>query len=247
MIWAANWKMNLSPAESLDLLQSICESVPESLLSDFIVFPQNYSLGLLAKIVQHSNMSFGAQNVYPAKDGAYTGENSVEALKAMGADWALVAHSERRKYFAETNASAAEKIAFLQAEDIKPMYCIGESVEDREAGTTEEVLLDQLKVGLQKLDLQKDFAIAYEPVWAIGTGQVASPEQVAEAHDFIRRFLAEDIAKEVAARTPILYGGSVKPSNCEALAAVPHVDGFLIGGASLDTEQLCQIIEQTKN
>jgi len=247
MIWAANWKMNLAPKESLAFLQTINAKIDDSLQKQIIVFPQNYSLGLLENIFTHSPMQWGAQNIHPENDGAFTGENSVEQLVKMGAQWVLVGHSERRKFFQETNESCSVKIAFLQSKQIKPMYCVGENIAEREAGKTDLVLEEQLKVGLSKIDPQQSFSIAYEPVWAIGTGQVASPEQVEEAHLCIRRFLADNISKELAANTPILYGGSVKAKNCEDLAKVNHVDGFLIGGASLDIDEFCQIIEQTKN
>lgn len=246
MIWAANWKMNLSPQEGIDFLQNFVENQSTEVQKHTWFFPQNYSIGAIYKILNKTPIQWGAQNISDKQNGAFTGENSASTLKDLGATSCLIGHSERRSLFHEDNELLSSKIAYAQSLDLCPLYCIGESLEDRESNQIEKVLNEQLKIGLSKLDTNKSFAIAYEPVWAIGTGQVASLEQVEEAHAFIRQKMKEIYSEDIAHKCPILYGGSVKPENAKSLASGKNVDGFLIGGASLKIEDFCQIIEQSK-
>jgi triosephosphate isomerase len=174
--------------------------------------------------------------------GAFTGENSPHVLAELATPYVLVGHSERRALFGETDEQTGLKVKALHAEGITPMLCVGESLEEREAGRTNEVIVRQLKAGLAHRDATKRILIAYEPVWAIGTGKVASPEQANDAHAVLRKALVS-FGQALADATPILYGGSVKPDNCAEIAKQPEIDGFLVGGASLESDSflaLCQ-------
>ncbi len=242
-IWAANWKLNKSPKESLVAINELLEQVPKNLHSQVLVFPQNFSVGVLASLLSKTSMTWGAQNIHPENEGAFTGENSPKILKEMGATHVLIGHSERRHLFAEANEFLARKVSSAQKEMLIPVLCIGETLEERESNKTKSVLEEQLKIGLQFCDFQKPVIIAYEPVWAIGTGKVAMPEQVLEAHAFIRNYLKEMTQQDFAEKTPILYGGSVKADNAEILSKVANVNGFLVGGASLQAETFNQIIQ----
>jgi len=233
MICAGNWKMNKGPKATDEFLNVFLEQVPKQFESDFILFPQNLVLAQVAQRLKGSAVGFGAQNCYFEKSGAFTGETSPEVLKELGASFCLVGHSERRQIFKESDDECARKVRTLQDQDITPVLCIGETLDQRTTGKTNSVLDVQLSIGLKNLAQGKAFWIAYEPVWAIGTGVVAEVPQVAEAHEFIYKKL-EALVSSRASQLKILYGGSVKPDNAKALAKVDHVDGFLIGGASLD-------------
>ncbi len=233
MICAGNWKMNKGPQAVEDFLKIFLESVPKDAEMDFILFPQNLVLSQVASRLKGRAVGFGAQNCYWEKHGAFTGENSPEVLKELGAGYCLVGHSERRQIFKESDEDMARKVRALQDLDLLPVLCIGETLDQRTTGKTNAILDVQLSIGLKNLSAGKKFWIAYEPVWAIGTGVVAEVPQVAEAHQFIFKKL-QSLVGAAASQVKILYGGSVKPDNAKALAKVEHVDGFLIGGASLD-------------
>ncbi|MCB0348853.1 MAG: triose-phosphate isomerase, partial [Bdellovibrionales bacterium] len=237
------WKLNKSPQESLETINELLELVPKQLHSQVLVFPQNFSVGVLASLLSKTSMTWGSQNIHPENEGAFTGENSPKILKEMGGTHALVGHSERRHLFGETNDFLARKVSSAQKERLTPVYCVGETLEEREANKTKAVLEEQLKVGLQFCDFQKPIIIAYEPVWAIGTGKVANAEQVLEAHAFIRNYLKEMTQADFAEKTPILYGGSVKADNAGVLSKIANVNGFLVGGASLKADSFHQIIQ----
>lgn len=242
-IWAANWKLYKSPQESLQTINALLDIIPTSLHSQVLVFPQNFSVGVLSTLLSKTSLLWGAQNIHHENEGAFTGENSPKVLRDLGATHALIGHSERRKLFLETNDFLARKITSAQKEKLIPVYCVGETLEERENGKTNEVLEEQLKKGLQFCDFQKPLLIAYEPVWAIGTGKVAEPKQVEEAHAFIRSSLKELTHADFADRTPILYGGSVKAENAGVLSKIKDVNGFLVGGASLKAESFNDIIK----
>lgn len=236
-IFAANWKLQKTPTETRKFLTDLKSAgVPAG--AELIIFPPASSWETTASMLSGGNVRWGAQNVWSQASGAFTGENSAAVLKEMGGQVALVGHSERRKIFGETNAMLAEKTAYVQSIGLTPLFCVGETLEEREAGKTDEVNAKQLREGLAKADKSKPLVVAYEPVWAIGTGKVAQPEQVQAAHAAIHEEL-----EAMGFKAPILYGGSVKPDNAEALGKIPHVDGFLVGGASLEVPSFLGIMK----
>jgi len=231
-----NWKMNGTKATiegicsglksaSLDPNTEVCLGVPAPYLS-------------LVKGLVPPSFHVASQNCYKAASGAFTAELSVDMIKDCGCDTVILGHSERRNVFGETDQLVAEKCAFALANGVQVVACIGELLEERESGKTEEVVFRQTKAyaDLIKADQWKNVVIAYEPVWAIGTGKTASPDQAQEVHDKLRQWIKKNISEEVALSVRIIYGGSVTASNCKELAQKPDVDGFLVGGASLKPE-----------
>ena len=217
---AGNWKMHGSRGSIAALLDELASANPQG---SAVCAPFPY-LAQVAERLRGSAIAWGAQNVSEHDQGAYTGEVSAAMLAEFGCRYAIVGHSERRQLYGETDAQVAAKFAAAKKGGLTPILCVGETLAEREAGRTEEVVARQLSAVLQKDSLEQA-VLAYEPVWAIGTGKVATPEQAQAVHAFLR--------KRVAAQTPILYGGSVKPDNAAAIFAMPDVDGGLIGGASL--------------
>jgi triosephosphate isomerase len=243
-IIAGNWKMYKTPAETRAFFEKFSGLVAGAHRSDIVVFPPFIDLPAAVEAARGTNIEVGAQNLHWANEGAYTGEVSAPMLLAAGARWAIVAHSERRQYFGETEATALEKLrACLQA-GLKPIYCVGELLAEREAGRTPEVLSRQLSNCACHLtpDEFRRIAIAYEPCWAIGTGKVATPEIAASAHAFIRSQIADAFGRDAADSCRILYGGSVKPDNVAGLMAEEQLDGALVGGASLDPTSFAAIV-----
>ncbi len=247
---AANWKMYKVPhearieAEGLKTLLSSADLAEK----EVVLFVPAINLISFAALCHGGAFSlpftYGGQNFYPAEEGAFTGENSLNMISATGANWVLIGHSERRMYFHEDNAFLAQKLEFALNKGFSTVFCIGESLEEREANKLEEVLTNQLKEGLAKLP--KDYeveklSIAYEPVWAIGTGKVANEADIEHAHSLVRKILAE-IIQQKAEETRILYGGSVKPDNAASILKIKNVDGVLVGGASLDAESFNKIV-----
>lgn len=229
-IIAGNWKMNGTPAENKQRLLDIKKTADTS-KNQVIVFPPFLSLNDAAEILADSDIAFGAQNCYPKASGAYTGEVSAAMLKALGCTHCLVGHSERRMYFEESDAFLREKVVALMELGLIPVFCVGESLEQRENGSYGQVLSEQISEALNGLELDKDhFVLAYEPVWAIGTGKTASPEDADETMGLIREILKKN---GLPSDLMILYGGSAKPANAEELLAKENIDGLLIGGASL--------------
>jgi triosephosphate isomerase len=209
-----------------------------------MIAPTFTSLSAVAEILGKSPIALGAQNLFWEKEGAYTGEISADMLVSLGCSYGIIGHSERRQYFGETDETCARKIKAALDAGLKPIYCIGESESEREAQKTFSVLDKQIKNGLKgfvSADLQ-GLVIAYEPIWAIGTGKTATPEQVQEVHHFIRSQMGEKFGTQVAENIRLLYGGSVKPDNITGLMALEDVDGALVGGASLDAETFSRII-----
>lgn len=237
-IFAANWKLFKTPKETREFFRQWGEALPARKNDNEIVFfPPALCLEAALESKRY-HILFGVQNAFSQGQGAFTGENSVTTVKDMGASYVLIGHSERRQLFGEKNEVLAEKVAFVQSSGLIPMLCIGETLGEREAGETRFVLQRQLSEGLAKADKKKPFVVAYEPVWAIGTGRVATPEQVRETHQDVANLL-----KELGFQAPILYGGSVKPDNASGLIQIPHVDGFLVGGASLEVASFRKICE----
>jgi triosephosphate isomerase len=249
-IAAANWKMNLSYHEAENLLESIIKQDGNLSESREVVFavPAPYFDMAEDKIASQAHMYVGSQNVYSKLSGAYTGEISVSMLLSMGVDHAIIGHSERREYFNESNELLADKVKICLDNNVIPIFCCGEALEVREANTQNEFVGRQLEESLYQLsaeEIQK-VVIAYEPIWAIGTGKTASSDQAQEMHAFIRSQLAGKFGHEVANNISILYGGSVKASNAKEIFGKPDVDGGLVGGASLIADEFVAIIRALK-
>lgn len=231
--------MNKTPAQSRDFTKDLLEQINSDFFKtrDIFIFPQNFSLSTVAEGVQNTAIYFGPQQIHKNLSGAFTGENSLELAQSLGANIALIGHSERRQFFNETNSVIAEKVQLCQKNKVLPVVCIGETLQERQSGKTFEILFSQLSLGLNLCNKDEKIVIAYEPVWAIGTGQVATVEQVKEVHSRIYLFLSQNGFKNVS----LLYGGSVKAENAQELISIPHVDGFLIGGASLEVKSFLKI------
>lgn len=232
--------MNKNPQQAGEFVRQLKELVKPDDHRGFILFPSALTASEVASGTKGTGIRWGGQNCYFENSGAFTGENSPEILKGMGAEFCLVGHSERRHVFGEPDELLSKKVQALQKLGTIPILCVGETVDDRRWNRTQEVIVRQLRTGLQSADPDKTLWLAYEPVWAIGTGQVATPSQVEEAHVILRKALKEWSAP-VADDVPILYGGSVKSDNAKALAALENVNGFLIGGASLDPVEFSKI------
>lgn len=244
IIIAGNWKMNKNIAESIDLANSVKRLLYDTEGIEIVVCPPFVSLSDVNEVVMESNIGLGAQDVYWEKEGAFTGEISCGMLKSAGCGYCIVGHSERRQFFGETNTTVNKKAKALLAAGIKPIVCVGEKLEDRKANKTFNVIKDHVTgslAGLTKEDMES-VIIAYEPVWAIGTGVNATKEQAQEVHKYIRGLIKEMFDDSVAKSVRIQYGGSVKPENAKELMSQEDVDGALVGGASLKAETFAQIV-----
>jgi triosephosphate isomerase len=235
---AGNWKMNKTVAEAVSMVSELKEAVADVTGVTLVVCPTFLAVKSAADVLAGTAIAVGGQDMYWEASGAYTGEVSAEMLKEAGATYVIIGHSERRQFFGETNETVNRKVRKALAAGLVPIVCVGEMLEDREAGKTEQVVDDHVTNGLAGLtaDEMRTVIIAYEPVWAIGTGKTATPEQAQDVHAFIRRRLAELWDQETADAVVIQYGGSVKPSNVKDLMAQPDIDGGLIGGASLEAD-----------
>jgi len=236
---AGNWKMHKGVAETSAFIEGLIAADPSPAV-DVVIGPPYTSLPAAAMLVTGSTIGLAAQNIHWETGGAFTGEISAEMLKELGVPWVIVGHSERRTLFGETDRTARDRARAAQQAGLRVIYCIGETLEEREAERTFEVLESQTD-GLGALD-PSTLVVAYEPVWAIGTGRTASPEQAQEAHAFVRGCLGRAFSTEHAEGIRILYGGSLKPGNAHELLSKPDVDGGLIGGASLDVDSFSAII-----
>lgn len=246
-IIAGNWKMNKTFQEADELINEIVEGLDEANLRsvNVVICPPFTYMEMTTDYAQESEYSVGAQNVSCFESGAYTGEVAANMLQSMGVEYCIIGHSERRKYFNETDQQLTKKAELLLKNDILPIFCCGELLPEREAGNHFDVVKNQLENALFSLE-PLDFAkiiIAYEPVWAIGTGVTATPEQAQEMHAYIRSLISEKYGKEIAKNTSILYGGSCNAQNAKELFANPDIDGGLIGGASLKAADFLKIIE----
>ena len=243
-IVAGNWKMNKSYREGRDLAIEIRENLDAEKVLVILGVPYIHLNSIATIISDISNLKLAAQNCHHEASGAYTGEISAAMLSSVGADYVILGHSERREYFGETNTDIAKKVDTALANDLLPIYCFGEKLDVREADQHHTLIEQQVEEGLFHLS-EADFkkvVLAYEPVWAIGTGKTASPEQAQEIHQRVREQIAKKYGQDVADQTPILYGGSVKPKNAAELFGQPDVDGGLVGGASLKAEDFINII-----
>lgn len=241
---AGNWKMNAGAQDGCELAEAVAKAAAGA-RADVVVAPPLTVLAAVAQVLEDSGSKVGVagQNLYPKDSGAYTGEISGPMLKAAGASWVILGHSERRQYFGETDAFIREKIVAAIASGLRPIACIGETLEEREAGKTLEVVFRQVDAFADLLGSNPGYVvIAYEPVWAIGTGKVATPEQAQEVHAALRGRLVSQASQAVADKTLILYGGSVKADNAKELLGAPDIDGALVGGASLKVSDFSAII-----
>jgi triosephosphate isomerase (TIM) len=242
---AANWKMYKTPSEARAFVEAFLALVAGHTRDEIALFPSPVLLPTVVEAVRGSNVAVGAQNIHFAEEGAFTGETSVGQLKAVGGTHTLIGHSERRQYFAETDEIVNKKLRTALRHAIVPIVCIGEVIEEREAGKTEQVLKTQVTGAFAGIvpEAAAPIVIAYEPVWAIGTGKTATPEMAAEAHNIIRTEVARLLGASPAAQMRILYGGSVKPDNATALMSQQEIDGALVGGASLKPDSFTAIVK----
>ena len=245
LIIAGNWKMNKTVAEALDLVRGLKIELTNVKEVDIVVCPPFTALGEVSKAILDSNLRLGAQNMSENNVGAYTGEIAAVMLKEFSVRYVILGHSERRQYQKESDALIARKAAAVHAASLKPIVCVGETLAEREAGQTQQVLETQVRGSLAGLtkDQMSETVVAYEPVWAIGTGKTATTAQAQEAHAFIRGVLGKMFDEAVARRVRIQYGGSVKPSNARELMSQTDVDGALVGGASLEARSFADIIK----
>jgi triosephosphate isomerase len=242
-ILAANWKMHKSTGEAAAFATDFLPRVKDAAGVDAVIAPPFTALERLGEVLTGSSVALAAQNVNPEEQGAFTGEISPAMLVDLGCTYAIVGHSERRALYGESDEFVARKAAALLAHDICPIVCVGESLEEREADRTFDVVGGQLEKSLARIpaDRAEEIVVAYEPVWAIGTGKTATPEMAQEVHAFVRERLAK-LLGGAAQAIRIQYGGSVKPENVGALMAQPDIDGALVGGASLDPEAFAKIV-----
>jgi triosephosphate isomerase len=243
-IIAGNWKMNMTTIEAGDLVEGILEKTDGVDNVEIVVAPPFTALEAVRETIGSAPIGLSAQNVHWEESGAHTGEISCEMLSDIGCEWVIIGHSERRQYFGETDETVNKRTKAALSAGLKTIVCVGETLEEREAEKTFAVIESQLTGGLAGIgenDFQK-IVIAYEPVWAIGTGKTATKEQAQEIHAFIRNWLKDNVSAGVAESTRILYGGSVKPGNAGELLGEPDIDGALVGGASLKADDFSAII-----
>ena len=241
---AGNWKMHKTLAEAQDLARELAGNLRDVVDREVVIAPVYTALSAVAEVIAVSSVQLAAQNCYPAASGAFTGEVSPQLLKDVGCNYLIIGHSERRQLLGETDAFINQKIHCTLDAGLKAILCIGETLQERETDQMLEVLSRQVKGGLEQLNAaqMEDVVIAYEPVWAIGTGKTASEEQAQEAHSFVRGLVQGLFDPETAAQVRILYGGSVKPNNVDGLMAQDDIDGALVGGASLQATDFLRIV-----
>lgn len=245
-IIAGNWKMNKTLAESKTFVTSIIPLVTNINECEIIIAPPYIALDAVNQLLNNTSISLAAQNIATEKEGAYTGDISVSMIKSCNCSHVIIGHSEQRLYHNETNQKCHIKCKLSLENDITPIYCVGETLAEREANKTLAVIKNQLLECLDNISLEsKEIIIAYEPVWAIGTGKVATPEQAQDVHTFIRETVAKEKGETVANKTRILYGGSVKPDNIDDLIKQPDIDGALVGGACLKADSFVELINKT--
>jgi len=247
VIIAGNWKMNKTASEAKALIEELKAKVKDITSVEIVVCPPFTSIAAAVEAAAGSNVKVGAQNIHWAENGAFTGEISAQMLKECGVEYVIIGHSERRQYFGETDETVNKRLKAALAAGLKPMVCVGELLEDREGGNTEKVLFTQLEGGLSGISAEQmeKIVIAYEPVWAIGTGKTATPEMADATHCYIRQQLGDMFGQDVAAKTRIQYGGSMKADNAASLVAQPNIDGGLIGGASLKADSFADLIRNS--
>ncbi|MGH9615448.1 MAG: triose-phosphate isomerase [Acidobacteriaceae bacterium] len=244
---AANWKMYKTPAQSSDFVAAFLPLVKNHVRDEIVLCPPFVDIAAVVAATRDSGIHVAGQNMDWREEGAFTGEISAAMLVAARCSHVVLGHSERRQFFGETDETVNKKLHAALKQKLTPIVCVGELLAEREAGKTEEVLLRQTSKALSGIaaDAARSIVIAYEPVWAIGTGKTATPEMAAEAHRIIREQVARSLGREIADGMRILYGGSVKPENASALMAQSEIDGALVGGASLDPQSFAKIVNYT--
>ena len=243
-IIAGNWKMNKTAKETRELLAELVPLVADAQCEVVVCVPFT-DIAMAKRMTKKTNIKVGAQNIHWAESGAFTGEISGAMLKELKVEYVVVGHSERRQYFGETDETVNKRVAAALKNRIRPIVCVGETLEERETGKTEEVLFRQITEGLKGFK-SRDFdkiVIAYEPVWAIGTGKTATKEEADETIGFIRRTIAKKFSPNIAEKVRIQYGGSMNPKNASELMSMPEIDGGLIGGASLKAEDFAKVVK----
>jgi triosephosphate isomerase len=240
---AGNWKMYKTPKESVAFVKELIKNTASYDDRDILVCPPFTSLAPVSEIVSGTPVKLGAQNACYQNEGAFTGEISTGMLKETGVEYIICGHSERRNIFGETNSVVKEKVRKTADAGMRPICCVGEKLEDREGGKTFEVIGSQIRESLEGFEKPGMLVVAYEPVWAIGTGKTATPEQAEEVHAFMRNLLAELFDKSMSESIIILYGGSVKPDNIDSIMRQKNIDGVLVGGASLKVDSFARIID----
>jgi triosephosphate isomerase len=244
-VFAANWKMNIGPGESRNFIDAFLQAYPARSDRRVIFFPPAVSVTTVASALQgRRDIAVGVQNIYYKENGAYTGEISATLARESGAEYVLVGHSERRDYFEENDGIVRQKCRAALSAKLSPILCVGESRYDRAEGRTADVVGRQLRAVISEMDGAQIAAlmVAYEPLWAIGTGDTATPNDASQVHRHIRFLLRQAVGEQLADSVQILYGGSVKPDNASELLAAPEVDGLLVGGASMKVESWLQIV-----
>ncbi|MFW9946502.1 MAG: triose-phosphate isomerase [Candidatus Odinarchaeota archaeon] len=249
LIIGANWKMNRgTPKEALEMIQDFKSKIKKTISVDIIIFPPYTALNTIIYTVRKTQIKVGAQNMYFEEKGAFTGEVSPIFLKSIGCEYVILGHSERRDIFQESDELINKKLKKALSVSLNPIVCIGEHLEERETGKTKEIILNQFINTFKDITKEefRKITIAYEPIWAIGTGKTATPEQAEEVHLYIRELLENNYDRDTAQTVRIQYGGSIKPSNAEDLFRKENIDGGLVGGASLQAESLFEIIKAAK-
>ena len=243
-IIAGNWKMNKTPSEAVKLINELKPLVSDA-ECDVVICPTFVCLAAAAEAVKGSNIRLGAQNVHWAESGAFTGEISADMLKELGVEYVIIGHSERRQYFGETDETVNKRASFALSKGLIPIICVGETLDERQAGKAFSVVSSQTVKALEGFTAQRvsGIVIAYEPVWAIGTGKTATKEDANEVIAHIRSTVADKFGKDAAEKVRIQYGGSMKPSNAAELMAMSDIDGGLIGGASLKAEDFAKVVK----
>lgn len=243
-IVAGNWKMHKNAEETEDLLNELIDKLPGDVEIQIIVAPSFVNLSSAVEHLEFTNIEVAAQNMHQAENGAYTGEVSANMLKSIGVNTVILGHSERRAYFHETDAILAYKVDTALRNYLRVIFCFGEELKDRQSGNHFSIVENQLRDGLFHIAKEAwvNIVLAYEPVWAIGTGETASPEQAQEMHEFIRETIRKQFGSDIAEEISILYGGSVKPENAKEIFSKPDVDGGLIGGAALKAADFAAIV-----
>ncbi len=242
-VLVANWKMHFVRAQALEYLRVFKERVQAVRTTEIVLAPPFTLLETVGRELQGTQIKLAAQNFFAEREGAFTGEISPIMLKDLGCSYVIVGHSERRRLFGETDSLINKKLKAALDAEITPILCVGETLDERRAGKTQRVLEMQIRGGLEGLGLSENLVIAYEPVWAIGTGVNAEPAEAEASARFIRELLVKLFNTEIAQRIRILYGGSVKPANFEGFLKQPDIDGALVGGASLDPEAFAHLVE----
>lgn len=247
-LMAGNWKMNKTVGEAVNMVKALKPAVTDVNDVEILLCPTYTALYAVNNEIKDSNIKLGAQNLFWESKGAFTGEISPNMLKDSGCSYVIIGHSERRQYFGETNETVNKKTKAAFNAGLIPVVCVGETLEEREKDITFKVIETQIRGGLANLTAEEaaSVVIAYEPVWAIGTGKTATPDQAQEVHSFIRKLYAELYKKDAADKVRILYGGSVNPKNVADLMKQPDIDGGLVGGASLEADSFTQLVKYSK-